>query len=244
MVTELLRLWLLEPPLTEAPPWAMAGAATAGTAGEIGALPFTGETEDDFPCCTGAEPPTATAGEGVEEPVAMGADETAFLAVEAYDEVDDALEEFAGWLGIWDCWETEVIGGTGVESRERGRVVMGWAEGGMTLSRRLGDFFFLSGAPGIKPGDSKRERHAVDGRRSGEEVSWSKLIASLVRRDGPVLRRSYFFLSRGIEGETVATREESEAERSEGAGSGDSVNIGDGVQALRDLLRGRRRRRY
>jgi len=43
-----------------------------------------GEIELDFPCCcTGAEPPTATAGEGVEEPVAMGGDETAFFAVEA-----------------------------------------------------------------------------------------------------------------------------------------------------------------
>lgn len=97
MVTELLRLWLLEP-LTDELPWAMAGAATAGTAGEIGALPFTGETDDDFPCCTGADPPIATAGEGVEEPVAMGGDETAFLAVLAY-EVDDALAALeAGWL--------------------------------------------------------------------------------------------------------------------------------------------------
>jgi hypothetical protein len=78
----------------------MAGADTAGTAGGIGALPFTGETEEDFPCCcTGAEPPTATAGEGVEEPVAMGGDETAFLAVEAYD-CEDVLEELEGWLGI------------------------------------------------------------------------------------------------------------------------------------------------
>jgi len=190
MVTELLRLWLLEPPLTDALPCAMAGAATAGTAGEIGALPFTGETEDDFPCCTGAEPPTATAGEGVEEPVAMGGDETAFLAVEAYDEVDDALEEFAGWLGIWDCWETEVIGGAGVESHGGGRVISGWAEGGMTLSRRPGDFFSSRRAPGIKPGDSKRARRVVDRCWSGEEVSWSKLIASLVRRDCLMLRRS------------------------------------------------------
>ena len=101
MVTELLRLWWLEPPLTDALPWAMAGAVTAGTAGGTAALPFTGgETEDDFPCCTGAEPPTATAGEGVEEPVATGGDETAFLAVLAYDDVEDALEVFAGWLGI------------------------------------------------------------------------------------------------------------------------------------------------
>lgn len=55
---------------------------------------------------------------------------------------------------------------------------MGWAEGGMTLSRP-GETF-LSGAPGIKPSGSGRERRAVDGYRSGEEVSWSKLIASLV----------------------------------------------------------------
>jgi hypothetical protein len=55
--------------------------------------------EDDFPsCCTGAEPPTATAGDG-EEPVAMGGDETAFFAVEAYDKVDcDALVVFEAWL--------------------------------------------------------------------------------------------------------------------------------------------------
>lgn len=65
---------------------AIAGADTTGTAGEIAGLPFTGEIEEDFPwfCCTGgAGPPTATAGEGVEEPVAIGGDETAFFAVEA-----------------------------------------------------------------------------------------------------------------------------------------------------------------
>jgi hypothetical protein len=164
MVTELLRLWLLEPPLTDAP-WAMAGAATAGTAGEIGGRPFTGETEDDFPCCTGAEPPTATAGEGVEEPVAMGGDETAFLAVEAYDDVEDALEEVAGWLGIWDCWETEVIGGAGVESRGGGRVVMGWAESGMTLSRRPEQTTIeRAGEPETEPGGRRRGRRAEGGR--------------------------------------------------------------------------------
>jgi len=43
----------------------------------------------------------------------MGGDETAFFAVEAYDGVDcDALELLEAWLGIWDCWETEVIGWT------------------------------------------------------------------------------------------------------------------------------------
>lgn len=99
-MTELFRLWLVEPPLAAALPWAMAGAETAGTAGEIGALPFTGETDDDFPCCcTGAEPPTATAGEGAVEPAAMGGDETAFFAVDAYDWAD-ALAVLEGWLGI------------------------------------------------------------------------------------------------------------------------------------------------
>ena len=84
--------------------WAIAGA-TAGTAGGIDVLPFTGEIDEDFPCCcTGAEPPIATAGEGVEEPVAMGGDETAFFAVEAYDRVGcEALELLEAWLGIEDC---------------------------------------------------------------------------------------------------------------------------------------------
>lgn len=102
IVTELFRLWSVEPPLRAELLWAIAGAETAGTAGGIEALPFTGEIEDDFPCCcTGAEPPTATAGDGVEELVAIGGDETAFLAVEAYEGVDcDALVEFEAWLGI------------------------------------------------------------------------------------------------------------------------------------------------
>jgi hypothetical protein len=64
-----------------------AGVVTAGTAGVIaGLLPFTGEIELDFACCcTGAAPPTARAGEGVEELVATAGDETAFLVAEAYD---------------------------------------------------------------------------------------------------------------------------------------------------------------
>jgi len=63
----------------------MAGAeTTAGTAGGTDDLPFTGEIEFVFPCCcTAAEPPTATAGEGVEELVATEGGETAFFAVEA-----------------------------------------------------------------------------------------------------------------------------------------------------------------
>lgn len=102
MVTELFRLWS---PLIAELLCAMAGATTTGTAGLTAGLPFTGEIEADFPCCcTGAEPPTATAGEGVEVPVAMGGDETAFFAVEAYDGVDcDALELLEAWLGIEDC---------------------------------------------------------------------------------------------------------------------------------------------
>ena len=63
-----------------------AGVVTAGTAGVIAGLPFTGEIELDLACCcTGAAPPTARAGEGVEELVATGGDETAFLVAEAYD---------------------------------------------------------------------------------------------------------------------------------------------------------------
>jgi hypothetical protein len=108
IVTELFRLWSFEPPFTAVLPCAIAGAATAGTAG-IGALPFTGEIDFVFPCCcTGAEPPTATAGEGAEEePVAMGGDETAFFAVEAYDGVDcDALVVLEACVGFEVCWET------------------------------------------------------------------------------------------------------------------------------------------
>jgi hypothetical protein len=42
----------------------------------------------------------------------MGGDETAFLAVEAYDKVDcDALEVFEAWLGMEVDCETEVICG-------------------------------------------------------------------------------------------------------------------------------------
>lgn len=110
IVTELFRLWSADDPFVAELLWAIAGAETAGTAGEIAGLPFIGEIELLFPCCTGPEPPTATAGEGVEELVAFGGDETAFFAVEAYDRVGcDALVEFGAWLGICDCWETEVI---------------------------------------------------------------------------------------------------------------------------------------
>jgi hypothetical protein len=55
--TEGLRLWSplpLEPPLT------MAGMA--GIAGLMELLPFTGDTEELFPCCAPCEPPTATGG--------------------------------------------------------------------------------------------------------------------------------------------------------------------------------------
>lgn len=98
----------MEPPFTTTLLCAIAGAETAGTAGETDGLPFTGEIEFVFPCCcTGAEPPTATTGEGIEAPVAMGGDETAFFAVEAYDRVDcDALVELGACVGFEDCWET------------------------------------------------------------------------------------------------------------------------------------------
>lgn len=97
MVTELFLLW--SEPLVAELLWAIAGAETTGTAGEIAGLPFIGEIELDFPCCTGPAPPTATAGEGVDELVAFGGDEFAFFAVEAYD----ALVEFEAWLGSCAC---------------------------------------------------------------------------------------------------------------------------------------------
>lgn len=101
MVTDALRLWSVGPPFVAELLCAITGAVTAGTAGGTDGLPFTGEIDADFPCCcTGAEPPTATAGDCVEEPVAIGGDETAFFAVEAYDRVDcDALVVFEAWLG-------------------------------------------------------------------------------------------------------------------------------------------------
>lgn len=72
---------------------------TAGTAGVIAALPLTGEIALDLGfCCTGCEPPTATAGDGDEELVAMGGDKTAFFVAEAYD--CDALVVFEAWLGV------------------------------------------------------------------------------------------------------------------------------------------------
>jgi len=49
-------------PFIMLPLLAMAGAPTAGTAGGIAFLPFTGEIEVGLPCCTGAAPPTATGG--------------------------------------------------------------------------------------------------------------------------------------------------------------------------------------
>ena len=73
IVTELLRLWSAEPPFAAEELCAMAGAATAGTAGKTDGLPFTSEIELAFACCcTAADPaPSAIAGE------------TAFFAVEA-----------------------------------------------------------------------------------------------------------------------------------------------------------------
>jgi len=59
--------------------------------------------------CWEADPPTTTAGVGVEEPEATGGDETAFFAVEAYDRVGcDALMVFEAWVGMLFC-EMEVI---------------------------------------------------------------------------------------------------------------------------------------
>lgn len=103
IVTELFRLWSIEPLVAELL-WAIAGAETAGTAGAIAGLPFMGEIELFLPCCTGPEPPTATAGEGAEELVALGGDETAFFAVDAYDSAGwGALLVVEAWLGFWVC---------------------------------------------------------------------------------------------------------------------------------------------
>ena len=82
MVTELFRLCSIAFPFS-AGVLAMAGVETTGTAGGIDDLPFTGEIEEDFACCTGATLPTATAGDWEDEPVATGGDETAFLVAEA-----------------------------------------------------------------------------------------------------------------------------------------------------------------
>jgi len=59
----------------------MLGGATAGTAGRIFCLPFTGDIELLFPCCVGAEPPTATGG----LLDAIGGGENVFLVALAYD---------------------------------------------------------------------------------------------------------------------------------------------------------------
>jgi len=53
----------------------------AGTAGLMGALPFTGETEARLPCCAFAGPPTATGGAALD---AIGGDEI-FLVALAYE---------------------------------------------------------------------------------------------------------------------------------------------------------------
>jgi len=84
MVTELFRLWSTELPFRPVL-LAIAGVETTGTAGGIEDLPFSGEMDEDFACCTGATLPTATAGDWEEELVAIGGDETAFFVAEAYD---------------------------------------------------------------------------------------------------------------------------------------------------------------
>jgi hypothetical protein len=57
MCTEDLRLWS---PLPLGPPLTMAGMV--GMAGLMEVLPFTGDTEELFPCCALGGPPTATGG--------------------------------------------------------------------------------------------------------------------------------------------------------------------------------------
>jgi hypothetical protein len=61
MWTEDLRAWSPETaPLPLGPPPTMAGMV--GIAGLMFALPFTGDTEELFPCCVLCGPPTATGG--------------------------------------------------------------------------------------------------------------------------------------------------------------------------------------
>jgi hypothetical protein len=82
MVTDDLRLWSpawegapLEPLL-----FTMVGPM-AGTAGLMGLLPFTGETDARLPCCAFCGPPTATGGVALD---AIGGDEI-FLVAFAYE---------------------------------------------------------------------------------------------------------------------------------------------------------------
>ena len=75
MCTDDLRLWS---PL--GPPPTMAGM-TAGTAGLMAPLPFTGDTEALFPCCAFSGPPTATGGAPLDAIVG----EEIFLVAVAYE---------------------------------------------------------------------------------------------------------------------------------------------------------------
>lgn len=83
IVIEDFLLWFGVPLITELL-YAIDGADTAGTAGEIECLPLIGIIELDFPWlgCTGPKLPIATMGDCDEEPAATGGDETAFFAAE------------------------------------------------------------------------------------------------------------------------------------------------------------------
>ena len=81
IVTDGLRLWSPSPEveLVGVLPLTIVGAPTAGTAGGITTLPFTGELVSGLPCCTSVEPPDATC--GVELPDAEGGEKVFLVAV-------------------------------------------------------------------------------------------------------------------------------------------------------------------
>jgi hypothetical protein len=78
IVTDDLRLWL---PVALTPLLLTMVGAIWGTAGWMGPLPFTGDTDEVLPCWAFCGPPTATGGAVLD---AMGGEET-FLVALAYE---------------------------------------------------------------------------------------------------------------------------------------------------------------
>lgn len=100
MVTELLRAWSAAPPFITELRAIGGGPETAGTAGVMLGLPFTGAVAEGFPfCAVGTEEPTTTGGW---EPVALSGVDVGFLVAPAAEAYDVVGAEGVG-AEIWFC---------------------------------------------------------------------------------------------------------------------------------------------
>jgi hypothetical protein len=90
MVTELFRACSPAPPFSIEPRTTGGAPATAGTAGVMFGLPFTGDAEAGLPFCAArAEDPTTTGGW---DPVAISGVDVGFLVAPAAEAYDVAVE--------------------------------------------------------------------------------------------------------------------------------------------------------